>query len=215
MTPSPRLLGPLALSLAVTLVACGPPTDPRHGGEAAARRALSPGPLLPPDALPHDVLWRQRVTISFQDQSHRFDAVLQKQGPRLSLIGLGPMGSPAFVIVHAPEGVQLDNRTDRRLPFEPDYILADVQRVYYPWLAPTDATTDREGDVEGLHVVEAYGEGRLQRRTFTRDDAPARGDVVVRYVEWRDGELAPRRVELSNGWFGYQITIETFEQQAL
>ncbi len=52
-----------------------------------------PGELRAPAELGANVMWRQKVTAKWgKSESRSFVAVLQKQGERLSLLGLSPMG---------------------------------------------------------------------------------------------------------------------------
>lgn len=89
--------------------------------------------LLKVDALNTSFTARQRVAISWKGDTHRFDAVLEKSPGRLRLLGLGPMNSVGFVLTHTDEGIEFQNRTGQDMPFPPAYIIADVQRILYPW----------------------------------------------------------------------------------
>ena len=57
------------------------------------------------------------------------EAALEKRAGTLMLVGLGPMSRPGFVIRATDAGLDVTNHTGRDLPFDPAYILADVQRV--------------------------------------------------------------------------------------
>lgn len=196
----------LAALLAVAASACGAAARP----PAEAREELPPV-LLPVGALPGDFMLRQHVTARYEERSDGFDAVLQKRGDELTLVGLGPMSTVGFVLKLSERGVELDNRSGRELPFRPEHILADVQRVFYPWLPPAERCDAcvREGEAEGLALTERYEAGRLRERRFRWAAAPERGEVVVRYEGWGTSELAPARVSLDNGWYGYALVIET------
>lgn len=188
------------------------------------RRVLTdadyPGELRQPEALGKDLLWQQRVTAHWGDGEERgFDAAVQKQGSKLTVIGLSPLGQAGFVLVQDPTGVSLQNHTDMHLPFPARFVLLDVQRTFFPWLpfvaAPVDG--ERRGVVAGEEVVEIHAAGRLVERRFTRLDGKPAGTIVVRY-EWGDqdqGRLAPRRAVLDNGWFGYRMTVLTHTEAML
>jgi hypothetical protein len=174
--------------------------------------AVDPGPLRAPDALPFDFQWNQRVTATWPTGKRTFDAVLQKRAGELMLVGLSPMGLPGFILrLDSGAKITVENRTGRELPFAPEYILADVQRVFFPWL-PQGVSS---GDVGPVHVVEQRTGEQLLRRTFTRTDGAAKGEVRVVYAPRRSGEDASRRVEVDNAWFGYALLIETLEQSRL
>ena len=182
-----------------------------------ARAELAPDPLLPPVAIGEQFLWRQRVTATWEDRSESFDAVLQMHEGRLVLLGLGPMGSAAFVVALSDSGVTVENRTGRRIPFPAEHVIADIQKVFYPWLPPVSPgfTGTRTGIYENLTICETYEDGRRRTRTFWRADAADRGELRVTYEGWTSGLSAPERAELINGWFGYRLTIVTVEQQRL
>jgi hypothetical protein len=179
---------------------------------------LDAGPLLPPSALPYDFQWRQRVTATWPTGSRSFDAVLQKRSSELLLLGLSPMGLPGFILRLRETGkIEVENRTGRELPFEPQYILADVERVFFPWLPPPPAaySGERRGQHQQLDIRERYESGQLRERSFERQDAPESGAIHIRYQPAQQpGEASPK-VELDNAWFKYKLTIETLEQTRL
>lgn len=203
----------MVLCCATLGCAGAPPPGARSAGPPPA--ASDAGPLRSPDLLPYDFQWRQRVTASWTRGRQSFDAVLQKRDGELLLMGLSPMGQPGFVLRLKRDGmVELNNRTGRELPFPPAFILADVQRVFFPWLpAAGEADGERQGVVEGLRVVERRRSGQLESRSFERIASPGRR-VQIRY-QGSAGEDAPRHVELDNGWFDYRLVIDTIDQSRL
>ncbi len=209
----------LVFSLTLALGACARSPVPADGNALSAAEtdptALGPGTLLPPSDVPYDFSWRQAVTINWGEGEQGFEAVLQKQGDTLQLVGLGPMGRPGFVITQDPDGVTLDNRSGRELPFEPEYMLADVQRVTFPWSSAPEAGFEgtRSFEAVDVGVTETYVAGELVERTFVRLLAPERGVATVRYLGW-DGD-APSEAVLDNGWFGYELRVTTLSQERL
>jgi hypothetical protein len=201
--------------LAFALAACAG----RQGKSDGRAGALpDPGPIRPPAALPYDFQWRQRVTAEWPEGKESFEAVLQKRGGELLLLGLSPMGLPGFVLTLREDGsIAFDNRTDTELPFPPAFILADVQRVFFPWLEPVQAgfEGERSGTAFGLEVRERYREGRLVSRVFQWADAPEKGTVRVDYEGLGPEQGAPERVLVTNGWFNYRLRIETLTQSRL
>lgn len=190
--------------LALLITACGapPPT------EAPPPDA---GPMLPADAWPTAVLLRQRVSATWTGGTRGFDVALQRRGDALLLIGLAPFGPPGFVIRHGPGGVEVENNTGEALPFDPRYMLADVQKAFYPWLPPPPAGEGVvRGEVLGLVVEARYTDGRLAERRFA---GPGRA-IRVRYgAESIDGYA--REVELTHERLGYTLRIETVAVQPL
>ena len=203
--------------LLLCISACGGAPE-RSSRVAPAKARLSPGPLRTAAALAHEFQWQQRVTAHYPTGSSSFEAVLLHRDGALTLVGLSPMGLPGFVItLSADAKVEMDNRSGQSLPFEPSYILADVQRVFFPWLqTPAPGFNGlRSGALLGVQVTETFDNGTLVRRAFLRDDAPEKGQVVIRYEGWSRGSDAPARVVLDNEWFGYELVIETVSQTRL
>jgi len=204
----------LALGALLVVAACH--TTPRR----VLTEADYPGELRQPEALGKDLLWQQRVTASWGEGEERgFDAAVQKQGAKLTVIGMSPLGQAGFVLIQDATGVTFENHTDMHLPFPARFVLLDVQRTFFPWLPSvgTPAAGERTGIVAGEQVVEVHAAGRLVERRFTRLDGKPAGTIVVRY-EWPDtdaGRIAPRRAVLDNGWFGYRMTVDTHSEAEL
>jgi hypothetical protein len=172
--------------------------------------------------LGYDFQWRQRVSARWPTGTHTFEAVLQKRDGELILVGLSPLGLPGFVFRLSESGeLRVDNRTGQPLPFEPAYVVADVQRVFFPWLGPTvpGFSGDRSGERAGTQVVERYLAGQLQERRFTRATAAGSERIEVRYLgaehPGQTPQDAPDRAELKNQLLGYELVIETVEQSRL
>lgn len=216
-----RLGGLLLVAAIAAMVSVGCGGASSHGGVSAEEDTFGPGALLPPDAMGFDFSWRQRVSIAWREpdgttRTESFDAVLQARDGQLQLVGLGPMERPAFGITQSDSGVTIENLSDRALPFDAAYMIADVQRVYFPWsdVFPAFGTGERTVDGEDVFVTERWESGELVERRFVRRGAQERGEVVVRYEGWTDGD-APRKATLESGWFGYELTVETVQQQRL
>jgi hypothetical protein len=170
------------------------------------------GELLDAEALPQQVLWRQRVTAFWgESESQGFDAVVQRVDDSLTLLGLSPTGAMGFAIVLKGGEVELTNNMPQELPFAASNVLLDVQRAFYPWLAKGVL----EGELNGEQITERWSHGKLQERTFTRLDGELQGELTIRY-EWGDSKwTTPRLVKLDNGWFGYRLEIETQDETLL
>ncbi|MCR9246569.1 MAG: DUF3261 domain-containing protein [bacterium] len=189
---------------------------------SAERPAFSasdyPGELRGPDGLPFDVVWQQRVTAHWGDGQQRgFDAALQKQGDKLTVLGLSPTGSVGFVITLQNGEVAVENRTSMELPFPARFIVLDVQRAFYSWLPPGVpagmAARVASARVDGERVIERWAGGRLVERRFERDD---RAEPIVVHYDWAQPDWrGPSRVRLENGWFGYELVVDTHAETVL
>ena len=206
--------GGMGLVLALLFLGCagvdrGPSASPMRDPAKADPFAHS---LLPVSDLQPDLLMRQRVTIAWKDREESFEAVLQKRGDVLLLLGLGPMNAVGFSLTLDDRGVEFENRTGRAMPFDPERILADVQRVFYPWLGDASSCLEceRRGIREGLEVVERIGPSGLVERRFTPADPPQSRSIVITYQPtWLEDGLVPTLAVLRNDSAGYELTVET------
>lgn len=205
-----------------------------------------PGQLRPPEVLGLDVVWRQRVTAEWDDGqgqsgSRGFEAVVQKSGPLLTMVGLSPFGSVGFAILLRGVEVEIRNESGEELPFPPRFVLLDFQRVFYPWVSESGGPLpdgEHLAEVGGEQVHELWAGGRLTERRFRRLDGQPPGDLVVSY-SWAgagpeaaavsepglsSGEArapaappwtAPSRAVLDNRWFGYKLVVDTLQETLL
>lgn len=200
----------LLLALYATSCSATPTSAPRPMSEEDY-----PWRLHEPAEFGADFVWRQKVTASFGPRKMAFQAVVQKKGNVMTLIGLGPAGSKAFVLTQTGKELDFRSSMPRSLPFPPRFILIDIQRAWLP-LGEASAPGDGErvlplSDEKGLEV---RAQGRRVRRTFSRSSGQPAGEIRVRYLPPVQADR-PGVVELHNGWFGYALTIETLEAQAL
>lgn len=189
---------------------------PDGGPPASLTEASYPGALATALTGP-DFLARQKLDGSIRDRKIRGEAVVQKQGEGLTLIGLTPFGTKAFVAQQ--RGGQVESKVmapEGKLPFPPRFMLLDINRVLYLGLPGAPLADGRhEGTVGEERVVEVWQDGALVERRFSRVDGKPAGEIVIAFEGgMRDGKL-PARVRLENGWFGYAIVIDTVQWQAL
>lgn len=184
-----------------------------------------PGTLQAPSALTNDVVWQQRVTAAWgiaRGERHErgFDAAVQKKGSTLTVLGISPLGNVGFTFVlrdGAPDA-EVKNTSGEELPFPPRFVLLDVQRTFWPWLGAPPVSGNRLGTVGDEQVAETWRDGRLVERTFTRRDGKPAGAITITY-DWNGvddpSRLAPRRTVLHNGWFDYELTVDTHAETRL
>lgn len=203
----------LACLLTVALVPVGCATT---RGETGAAAAIYPGELTPPDAHPGEFVRRQKLTARYRGQERSFEAVLQKQGDALTLIGLTPFGSKAFVLEQRGLEVTFTPYLAGDLPFPPRFILQDVHRVYFAGLGEGPrADGEHVAEAHGERIREVWGAGRLLSREYTRLSADPPGTISIVYRGGMACCSSPRQIELENGWLGYHLSIQTVSEQAL
>jgi len=208
---SSRATGHTSFLVLPMLLACATARPPP---EAHTPPFEYPGTLVEPRTLPGDFMRRQRISAQWKDGGGSFEAVLQKQGNRLLLVGLAPWGSKAFVLEQNGLEVTFRSYVDRELPFPPRNLLLDIHRTYFMGIpgAPL-ADGEHAAERDGERVVERWAGGRLAERRFARLDGRPPGEIVVVFAQ--DDSAAVPRVELQNGWFGYRLSIETLSEEKL
>ena len=183
-----------------------------------------PGELVSTDTLQGvqgDFMARQKLSGRHGDRDFAFEAVLQLRGGTLTVLGLTPFGTKAFLLEQTGTDVSFRPLIDREIPFPPEYILQDIHRVWLwharlPWgdRAPNQAE-DPSVEIAGERVTEQWIDGALVRRSFERLDGQPPGTIRVDYMGGQRRGQPARQVVLDNGWFGYRLEIETLEWRAL
>ncbi len=174
-----------------------------------------PGELTSPSDHPGAFVRRQQITARYGNEVRSFEAVLQKQDDTLTLIGLLPFGK-AFVLEQRGREVSFQSFLPRDPPFPPRFVLQDIHRTYFGGigdgvLSDGEHAIDRNGE----HLREVWSGGRLLERHFARLDGQPPGEIVIRYDGGMAPGLSPKRLVLDNGWFAYQLTIETVSEEPL
>ena len=201
----------LALSLLLGACATPRPNTGESGDPLALQVERLARALRPVDDWTASVSLRQRITLRWQDESARLDAVLEKRAGRLRLLALGPMNTPGFVITLEEQGLGVVNLTGRPIPFAPEHIIADVQRVYYPWCTAPAPCPTCPHEIAGIRVSEQReADGSVLRR-FSIAAWPERGEIVVSLSAQSAVADVPRRANVENGWLGYTIEVETLD----
>lgn len=214
----------LVLVLATGATACGgshPPVvmsthDP----------AEYPFVLLDPKAVTQNFMVRQNLKIHavVKGEAHdgEFDAVLQKQGDSLVIIGFGPMNVKAFTLEQHGDQIKFEQFMGPKLPFSPRNVVVDVQRVFFKHLPPptTDGASDAKfsgqvhGELDGETLDETWTDGQLRAIVAAR---PAMKGAIR--VELGPGCTAarcePENATLRNEWFDYTLRIANEDFQPL
>jgi hypothetical protein len=212
-----------AIAFAGCLAAgCGQPS--RHSVIHTNAPAEYPGLLHDPKTLPHDFMVSQTLTIRTMRDGKpvdaELDAVLQKQGDTLLIIGFGPMHVKAFTLTQRGDRIEFAQFMGPQLPFSPRNIVVDVHRVYFKRLpAPSDPTYSgtQRGVLDGEDVEETWQNGQLRTSIFTRPtNAKLRGAIRVERGPGCAPELCePESATLANEWFGYTLSISNEDYERL
>lgn len=183
-----------------------------------------PGALHDPRDWPESFMVRQSIDLRARrgdcTVEGRLDAVMQKQGDTLIVVGLGPMNVRAFTLTQRGHEVELVRSASApELPFSPRYILVDVHRVFFtpplPRPRPGEAGVVR-GELDGEQVEERWDQGELRSRSFTRPGTSLHGAVRVEYgAGCRADRCHPESVTVHNEWYGYTLAIASSDYEAL
>jgi hypothetical protein len=164
--------------------------------------------LPPPDGIPGTFAVRQKLTATSAKGGGSFEAVLQKQPGTLTLLGLTPYGSRAFVLQQTKDDVQFTKYIPRELPFAPTFLLLDIHRVLATWLGPPLAEGERSGQIGDETIHERWQAGKLIQRTFVSAKAHPPGTITISYTGYGASGIATH-INLKNARMDYQVAIET------
>lgn len=147
------------------------------------------------------------------------DAVVQKRGDTLLIIGLGPMNARAFTLTQRGSRIEFEQFMGPELPFSPRNILVDVHRVFFKALPRPERAADTgvvRGELDGERVEERWQRGELRARSFARPGTALRGAVRVEYGPGcRAERCEPDTVTVKNEWFGYTLAITNHGYEAI
>jgi hypothetical protein len=210
---SRRELGPLLLLPFVTL-ACAPRRESKSAPDPV--QPEYDGPMVDPREIPWDFLWRQRVSAKHGGSSGAFDAVVQKKGDTLLILGLTPFQTRGFSLTQNGTLFEYEQFVPFELPFSPKSVLIDIHRSFFFGLLedlPPDGTRHLEWKNE--HVADRVVSGRLRSRTFLNVGGPG-GRITLSYGKegYRPG-TPPPLVLLTNEPYGYELQVRTTETQRL
>jgi hypothetical protein len=198
----------LALALLLSLTACGgsrPQANAPQGEPAVV--------LVPSERLAPPFVVQQKLTGRHGERDFSLDVVVQLSRGKLTLMGLTPFGSRAFVLEQVGTNTSLQTFVARELPVRPGYVLADVHRVFFRGLPAPQSDGEHSALDHGERVTERWQGGVLLERRFA-SSASGKDDVVATF----EGAPAPRiapRVRLQSRTFGYTLVIDNVMQQLL
>lgn len=193
-------------------------------GSKAARHAPPPvdqASLVDMGQVSWNFVWRQSITAEYsrpnssKRETASFEAVLQKQGETLTMVGLTPFGSRAFVAHQTGRVVKLDEvQAGQQLPFPPEFIFLDVNHCFFVGLSTTAAADGwHNQQLGGETIADQWQSGRLLQRVFRSGSSTS--PITIRYGGGFIPGTAPTDVELVNGRFNYRLTIKTLQSETL
>jgi hypothetical protein len=204
----------------VVLLGCVPPV--RTTVISTTDPAEYPCVLHDPSSLPHEFSVRQTITIHAEHDGKpvdgQLDAVLQKQGDTLAIVGFGPMNVKAFTLTQRGDRIELVQYVGPELPFSPRNVVVDVHRILFKRLpAPAEASYSGviRGELDGEHVEETWRDGQLRAAVFTRPGTSLVGAVRIALGPGcTPAACEPETASLTNEWFAYSLEIanEGFER---
>ncbi len=178
--------------------------------DAADGRPVYRGPLVDPAEIPFDFMWQQRVAALHGDKGGAFDAVVQKRGAELLVLGLTPMKTRGFSLTQRGSDIEYEQFVPFELPFAPVSVLYDIHRAFFfELLVPFPEGGLRHTEFEAERVTDEFSRGHLKRRTF-ENVSNTEGSIVIEYSG--DGfelPLPPPVTKLRNDAYGYSLEVET------
>lgn len=176
-----------------------------RGAESPASRPYT-GPLVESTALVPDFLWQQEITASRGPFSHSFPAALQSSEGVLTVLGLTPFRTRAFLIEQRGREFEYTQFVETKLPLRPAWVLIDIHRTFFDGLAPSAV---RGAEVEGSparaapNARAAVGGTATPRDTATSKSTAAPRDGLretltegeLRRDTWQGGKLLRRTYE--------------------
>jgi len=116
-----------------------------------------PGSLVPTTDLDGDWLIHERIRVRGAGVDEDYGLVVQKNGPRLVLVGLTPFGAKAFSVTQIGVEIWSESRLGAALPVPPENVLRDLHRAHF--LATDDPTFEGRivrRDADGsVHIASA------------------------------------------------------------
>jgi Protein of unknown function (DUF3261) len=200
-------LGILLLTLGLT--ACAQPKPASRVPAIDVR-----GVLVPTEGLAPPFVVQQRIHGRYQGGDATMDCVVQLSAGKLTVLGLTPFGTRAFVIEQKGTEVKFEKFVERDLPVQPEAVLYDIHRVFFRALPKPDGDGVREAQDQGELLRETWQDGHIVERRFQGLEGPVANLVVVNF----DGAPAPviaPHVRITNTAYAYTLEIENTDQKLL
>jgi hypothetical protein len=210
--PSSRSLARLVRAgLLLALAACAskqspPPVEAPVDDDSAV--LIPTGQLAAP---PFMVL--QRVRGKYGTQDVAFECVVQLSQGKLTVTGITPYATRAFVIEQDGVEVRSEAFMLRDVWFDPLQVLYDVHRAFFRGLPAAQTNGVHEQLDHGEFVRELWQDGHLVERRFHALETSA--SLIVISFEGAPAPLIAPRMRLYNLHYSYWLEIENVQQKRL
>lgn len=170
--------------------------------------------LRDPARIPLDVAVRQRIAVRAStpegERAGSFDAVLQKRGAELIVVGLGAAGVRTFVLRQTGSEVTFEQRFGPPLPVSPRRIVQDIHRVFFRTApVPVGGEGERTASSDGETLTDRWEKGSLVERRIVGSDGER---VVILFGEGCTVKLCqPKSAVLTSETRRYSLTISNDE----
>jgi hypothetical protein len=165
------------------------------------------------DTLGPDFMLRQNITAYFKGRELSFSAVLQKKSDKLTIVGLTPMGTRAFLLEKQDQSIRFKNYVNRDLPFSPKFMLSDIQFIFEISEVQVDGRHERtEGPV---HITEDWKSGKLFRRVAHIEVSGHTQRLVIEYNGGSQRNAPAPIIIFTNEDHGYRLEIENSDYKKL
>jgi hypothetical protein len=155
----------------------------RHQPMAYRPEPIRHYPLRLPSSYGRPVILEQFLEGWVNGEHFQLHSQLEIDAQHMLVLGFTPFQTKAFVLRFDGKTVEFENFTDRRMPFPPELILSDIQKVLW------HALPNREGwsivDDPAAKVRLVFFEGQLVNLIQYQGASPIDGDV--RLVDWQYG----------------------------
>lgn len=189
---------------------------PIHSPEGAPDPNAYSGPMTPPEKIPWNFLWQQRVFAQHGDAKGSFNAVVQKRGAELLVLGLTPFQTRGFSLTQRGVDFEYEQYVPFDLPFSPGSVLIDLHRAFFFGLL---GDIPREGkrvlNWQREMVTDLYKNQKLMAREYLHVGRPG-GRIAIDYGSDGYSPGTPSNlVVLDNQAYGYRLRVETIDAQKL
>lgn len=165
------------------------------------------------DAFGEDFVLQQKMTAHFKGRVVSFTAVLQKQADRLTILGLTPMGTRAFLLEKTDQVLNFKNFIHQKLPFPPEFMLLDIQSIFSIGEAQTDGV--HQYKIDATEFLDHWTAGKLLRREIRFQYQGREAINIIDYQEGYRQNEPPPHIVLKNGPFNYKLEIENKSYRTL